>query len=234
MKSRAASKLLSEGMRLGSEREEITRYAQRLRPDGLVTGTSGNLSARSGDLIAMTPSGLDYDTLQPSLVSVVNLDGERVEGDLAPTSEISMHLAVYERTDAGAAVHTHSPFASVLSTLIDELPPIHYLIAELGGPVRVAPYATFGTAELAENMARALEGRHAALLANHGTISIGETVAEAYSRIVTLEWLAAVYYRARQFGEPRMLSMDEVERVVEKMADYGQVAPTDRGSRPSR
>ena len=216
-------------MKLEREREQITRYAQRLRPDGLVTGTSGNISARSGDHVAMTPSGLDYDTMRPDLICVVNLDGELVEGELTPTSEISMHLAVYELTDAGAAVHNHSPYATVLSTLIDEIPPIHYLLAELGGPVRVAPYATFGTPELAENMGRALQGRHAALLANHGTMSIGETVEEAYSRSITLEWLSELYYRARQFGEPRLLNMDEVERVIERMADYGQVAPAEPG-----
>lgn len=221
-------------MRLQREREEITRYAQRLRPDGLVTGTSGNISVRSRGLVAMTPSGLDYHTLRPDLVCVVNLDGEIVEGRLAPSSEISMHLAVYGRTEAGAAVHTHSPYATVLSTLVDEIPPIHYLIAELGGPVRVAPYATFGTTELAENMARALKGRHAALLANHGTISVGETLEAAYSRNITLEWLCGIYYRACQFGDPDLLSMEEVERVVERMADYGQVAPADAGSSSMR
>ncbi len=212
-------------MRLGAEREEITRYAQRLRPDGLVTGTSGNISVRSRDLVAMTPSGLDYDAMRPELICVVNLDGEPVEGELMPTTEISMHLAVYELTDARATVHTHSPYATVLSTVIDELPPIHYSIAELGGPVRVAPYATFGTSQLAANMGRALAGRHAALLANHGTISIGETLEVAYSRGLTLEWLSALYYRARQFGEPRLLGIDEVRRVIERMADYGQLAP---------
>lgn len=217
-------------VRLDREREEITRYAQRLRADRLVTGTSGNISARSGNLVAMTPSGLDYDALRPELICVVNLNGDLVEGELTPTTEISMHLAVYELTDARAAVHTHSPFATVLSTLIDEIPPIHYLVAELGGPVRVAPYATFGTAELAKNMGRALEGRHAALLANHGTMSIGETVAEAYSRSITLEWLSGIYYRARQLGEPRLLSVNEIERVIELMAEYGQVAPTGQAS----
>lgn len=220
-------------MKLRAEREEITRYAQRLRPDGLVTGTSGNISVRRDSLVAMTPSGLDYDAMRPELICVVNLDGELVEGGLLPTTEMSMHLAVYELTDARAAVHTHSPYATVLSTVIDELPPVHYLIAELGGPVRVAPYATFGTAELAENMAGALGERHAALLANHGTISVGETLAEAYSRSITLEWLSGLYYRARQLGEPRMLSIDEVERVSERMADYGQVAPAEPRARRS-
>jgi L-fuculose-phosphate aldolase len=212
---------------LHREREQIVRFAQRLRPDGLVVGTSGNLSLRSGEHVAITPSGLDYDDLRPELVSVVDLDGALVDCELAPSSEVPMHLAVYEHTDAGAVVHTHSPYATTLAVAGVELPAVHYLVAELGGPVRVAPYATFGTDELAANAASGLEGRSATLLAQHGTITIGETLARAYGRSVTLEWLCALYHRSRAHGEPPTLPLDEVERVRELMARYGQVAPAE-------
>ena len=210
---------------LAAEREEVVRHARRLRPDGLVVGTSGNLSARRGELVAITPSGLDYDELTPELVCVVDLAGEVVDGELAPSTELPMHLAAYERTDAGGVVHTHSPYATVIACAEEELPPIHYLLAELGGRVRVAPYATFGTPELARAIGGALAGRCAALLANHGTLTVGDTLARAYARSVTLEWLSALYVRARGMGEPSLLDDAEIERVAERMAGYGQAAP---------
>ena len=214
-------------MLLPREREEVVRFAQRLRPDGLVVGTSGNVSLRSGEQVAITPSGLDYDELRPELVSVVDLDGALVDCELEPSTEVPMHLAVYEHTDAGAVVHTHSPYATTLAVVGVDLPAVHYLVAELGGPVRVAAYATFGTEELAANMARALEGRSATLLAHHGAITIGNTLARAYERSVTLEWLCALYHRSRAHGEPPTLPMDEVVRVRDLMADYGQIAPAE-------
>ncbi len=192
-------------------------HAQRLCPDGLVVGTAGNISLRRGDLVAITPSSFDYERLRPELVCVIQTDGRIVEAPLPPSSEVPMHLAVYERTTAGAVVHTHSPHATALSTLINELPPIHYLLAELGGPVRVARYATFGSAALAEAVARALEGRAAALLQNHGTITVGDSLAQAYGRALLLEWLAGVYYRARLLGEPSLLPPEEIGRVAEKL-----------------
>jgi L-fuculose-phosphate aldolase len=211
-------------LRLREEREEMVRLARRLRPDGLVVGTAGNLSARRGGLIAITPSGLDYDDLDARLVCVVDLDGAPVDCVLAPSAELPMHLAAY-RAGAGAVVHTHAPFATAVACAEDELPPVHYLIAELGGAVRVAPYATFGTDELAAGLARALEGRNAALLASHGAITIGDTLAKAYERSLILESIAAAYVRARSLGTPRRIPDDEVAVLVELMADYGQVRP---------
>ena len=202
---------------LAAERDLLLRYSQRLRPDGLVVGTAGNLSARKDELVAITPSSFDYDALTPELICVVGLDGNVVEAELAPSSELPMHLAVYSRTGAGAVAHTHAPYATALSTLVDEIPPIHYLLAEFGGPIRVAPYATYGTAGLAQNAADALTGRNAVLLANHGTLAVGDSLERAYARSVLLEWLAALYYRARLAGEPRLLPLEEIERVAEKL-----------------
>jgi L-fuculose-phosphate aldolase len=161
--------------------------------------------------------------MTPEKVGVHRLDetGTPVDAPLRPTTEMPMHLAVYARTDAGAVVHTHSTAATVLSTLVDEIPPIHYLVAMFGGPVRVAEYATYGTPELADSMVAALQDRTACLLGNHGAITYAKTIAEAYSQAVYLEWLCDVYLRASAAGDPRLLGEEEIERVRRKLATYG-------------
>jgi Ribulose-5-phosphate 4-epimerase and related epimerases and aldolases len=204
-------------MLLEAERALIVDYAGHLRPDGLVVGTAGNVSVRSGDLVAITPTSVDYDALDPGLVCVVGLDGGIVEGERAPSSELPMHLAVYHATDAAAIVHTHAPHATALATVVDELPAIHYMIAELGGPVRVAPYATFGTDELAASVMHALAGRSAVLLRSHGTLTVGDSLEQAYWRSVLLEWLAALYFRATLLGTPRLIPTGEIELVSERL-----------------
>ncbi len=204
-------------MLLEAERALIVDQAGRLRPDGLVVGTAGNLSVRSGELVAITPTSVDYDALDPGLICVVGLDGRILEGARAPSSELPMHLAVYHATDAAAIVHTHAPHATALATVVEELPAIHYLIAELGGPVRVAPYATFGTDELAASVMDALAGRNAVLLRSHGTLTVGRSLEEAYWRSVLLEWLAALYYRATLLGTPRLIPAAEIELVAEQL-----------------
>ena len=205
-------------MLLGSERELVVRYAKRLRPDGLVVGTAGNISVRSGDLVVITPASFDYDELTAERICVIHLNGAAAVEGLPPSSEMPMHLAVYDVMPAArAVVHTHAPYASALSTVVDELPALHYMVAELGGPVRVAPYATYGSEELAENVGRALEERTAALLGNHGTIAFGATLEQAYSRTKLLEWLSALYLRASLLGPPRLLDGDEIDRVAQKL-----------------
>lgn len=215
-------------MILADERRAVCEYARRLSADGLVVGTSGNISARSGDLIAVTPTGVDYGVLTPEDIPVVSLDGSIVEGTLRPTSEMPMHLSVYTKAaDPDGApitgvVHTHSVHATAVSTLVDEVPAVHYMLATVGPSVRVAGYATYGTEELAESMLAALEGRRGCVLANHGTITYGDGLAAAYSRAEQLEWLCEVWLLARSAGNPRLLPPEEIAHVVEKLRGYGQ------------
>jgi L-fuculose-phosphate aldolase len=202
------------------QRDIVVRYAKRLVPDELATGTAGNLSVRESDVVAITPSGIAYELLTPGDVALVSLDGTLMQG--RPSTELPLHLAVYRETASAAVVHTHSPFATALGTVADQLPAIHYLVAELGGPVPVVPYATPGSDDLAQAATAALQGRSAVLLRNHGTLTVGDSLPRAYARAVLLEWLAALYYRARAFGEPSLLSEEELARLAGLVTTYGR------------
>jgi L-fuculose-phosphate aldolase len=214
-------------MLLPDAREAIVATCRELSRAGLVVGTAGNVSVREGDLVAVTPSGVRYAGLTPELVGVHRLDGAAVEASLAPTSELPLHLAVYAaRPEAGAVVHTHSPAATALSALVDEVPPVHYYTAMFGGPVHVAPYATYGTQELADNTVRALHDRTACLMGNHGAVTVGPDLVTAHEKCVYLEWLCDVYLRASSVGTPRLLPPAEIAAVAEKLTSYGQQPPT--------
>ncbi|MEU6473648.1 class II aldolase/adducin family protein [Streptomyces massasporeus] len=204
--------------------EDLVTTARRTVSDGLVVGTSGNVSVRVGDTVLVTPSGVPYDRLAPDDVTGVDLDGRQVLGTLVPTSELPMHLAVYRTTGALAVVHTHAVHATAVSTLVSELPLIHYMAAALGGPVRVAPYATYGTDELAENMLRALADRSGCLLRNHGTVAHGATLAQAYDRTAQLEWMCRLWLTASSVPglTPSLLSREQLTEVEERLRGYGQ------------
>jgi L-fuculose-phosphate aldolase len=206
---------------LERERERVAVAAARLAVDGRVTGTAGNLSARAGELVAVTPTGARLDAITAVDVAVVDLDGEQLDGELAPTSELGLHLGVYNRYGAGAVVHTHAPFATALACVIDELPIVHYQMLALGGAVRVAPYATFGTAELAELTLEALEGRSAALMANHGAIAYGPDLDIAVAQSELLEWACQLYWRAAAIGAPRTLDANEQLEFIETVSRRG-------------
>jgi L-fuculose-phosphate aldolase len=210
---------------LRAEREAVVEHCLRMQAEDLTVGTSGNLSVRSGELVAITPSGVAYERLAPEGVCVVDLDGRAVEPGLVPSSEVPLHLAIYRHTSARAVVHTHPLHATALSTLIDELPPIHYMIALMGGPVRVAPYATYGSAELATHALAALEGRSAVIHANHGATTHGADLPEAFNRSVHLEWLCRLHHQASLMGVPRLLPAAEIERVAGMLRGYGQGPP---------
>jgi L-fuculose-phosphate aldolase len=192
-------------MVLERERQRVADAARRLAADGRVTGTAGNVSVRADDLVAVTPTGARLDAIAPDEVAVVDLDGEQVDGDLVPTSELELHLGVYQRYSAGAVVHTHAPFATAVACVVDELPVVHYQMLALGGAVRVAPYATFGTPELAEAALAALEGRSVALMANHGAIAYGPDLDVAVQQSELLEWACQLYLRAAAIGTPRTM-----------------------------
>lgn len=192
------------------EREEIIAYCLRMLEDDLTLGTSGNISVRVDDHVLITPSGVPYDQLTAESICVLDLVGNHLEGDLKPSTEVPFHTLVYARTDARAVIHTHPVHGTVVSTLVDEVPLIHYMLAPLGGPVRVARYARFGTAELAANVGRAMAGRNGVLLQNHGAACWGPDLASAYTRCEYLEWVCKVWVVARSTGlEPRLLSDDE-------------------------
>ena len=217
---------------LEREREQVASAARRLAAAGLVAGTSGNVSARRDDHVAITPTGGVLAELDADRVSVVDLDGRLVDGDLEPTSELDLHLSVYRRYGTGAVVHTHAPIATALSCVLDELPCVHYEMLLLGGPVRVAPYATFGTPELARSVVEALEGRTAALMSNHGAVTHGADVEAAVRATELLEWAAGVYWRASLVGTPRALGPEQLQAVVDAAVTrgYGTVRPVEQAS----
>ena len=178
----------------------------------------------TGDLILVTPSGVPYDRLRPQDTVAVDLDGRQVIGELRPTSELPLHLAVYRHTEASAVVHTHAVHATAVSTLVPELPVIHYMTAALGGPVRVAPYALYGSDELAERMLAALQDRAGCLLQNHGTVTHGSTLEQAYDRTAQLEWMCRLWLTASAVPgrTPSLLSPAELAEASGKLRGYGQ------------
>nr|WP_228078298.1 class II aldolase/adducin family protein [Streptomyces sp. MA3_2.13] len=202
--------------------------ARQTVADGLVVGTSGNLSVRVGDAILVTPSGVPYDRLRPADLLAVDLHGRRLAGALEPTSELPLHLAVYRSTGARAVVHTHATHATAVSTLVDEVPLIHYMAAAMGGPIRVADYATYGSPELADAALAALADRSACLLRNHGTLVHGRDLRQAMDHTAQLEWMCRVWLAAAAIPgrEPTLLTRDQLAEVAERLRDYGNPGRT--------
>jgi L-fuculose-phosphate aldolase len=211
-----------------AHREQLVSYCIRLLEDGLAVGSAGNISVRADDTVLITPSGIPYRDLGADDICPIGLDAALISGTTEPSSETPMHLAVYAATRAQAVVHTHSPEIIALSSVCDELPAIHYAIVGLGGPVRVAPYTRFGSGDLAQAAVAALEGRSAAILQNHGAITYGTTLAEAYDRALLLEWLAHVHRLACSRGKPRILTEAELGEVAAEMRRrrYGEPRPS--------
>ncbi|MFE9621654.1 class II aldolase/adducin family protein [Streptomyces sp. NPDC006527] len=221
---------------LGQERAAVADACRRLGAEGLLIGTAGNVSLRVGERVAITATGAVLAELTAEQVTVVDLDGKVVAGTLRPTSELDLHLGVYRRHGAGAVVHTHAPMATAVSCVLDELPCVHYQLLALGGTVRVAPYATFGTPELAESVLAALDGRSAALMANHGAVTHASTLGKAVEHALLLEWACGVYQRAAAMGRPRVLDEQQQRAVIEAALarDYGTthpVPPAQEGNR---
>ena len=206
---------------LESERDAVARASRHLADQGLVIGTAGNVSARLGDLIAVTPTGSDLGTVTTEMITVIDLAGNVVDGDLAPTSEVPLHTGIYAATNALAITHAHAMASTALSCCHDELPALHYSCLELGGTPRTAPYATFGSQQLAENVIKALKGRTAAMMQNHGSVAYGSTMDQAVHRLELLEWLAELYWRASSMGTPHVLTDKDFEDIIRSAMERG-------------
>jgi L-fuculose-phosphate aldolase len=212
-------------MHLAAEREAIVKFGRKLITSNLTTGSGGNLSVFNRDqgLVAIKPSGVEYFDLEPADVVVMTLDGEIVEGRLKPSSEVNFHLGLMRsRADVNAVVHTHSVYATTIACLNWELPAVHYLVGFSGNKVPLAPYATFGTQALADNILAAIGDYQACLLANHGLVTVGNNLATAFAAAEEIELVARLYYQSRCIGDPVILSDAEMARVCEKFKTYGQ------------
>ncbi|HZK00838.1 MAG TPA: L-fuculose-phosphate aldolase [Tissierellaceae bacterium] len=213
-------------MLLQKEREQIVEYGKKLIETNLTKGTGGNLSIfnREKQLMCISPSGIDYFKTRAEDVVVLDLDGNKIEGDREPSSEYDMHRIFYKnRNDIDAIIHTHTMYATTISCLNWDLPPVHYMLALAGKNVRCAEYATYGTKELAENAFAAMEDRKAVLLANHGLLCGAKDIANAFNITEEVEYCAELYYRTKAIGEPVIIQNEEMDLMMEKFKTYGQV-----------
>ena len=210
-------------MLLEKERRDVVETCLFMQSNGLIVGTAGNVSIRVDDKIAISPSGVPYETMTAEDVVVFSMDGERVDGVLEPSSELPLHLSVYRETATKAITHNHAPASTALGLVVDEIPPSHYYSAMLGGIIRVAPYAEFGTDELARNVTDALKDRSGALMKNHGAITIGPTVKKAAGLLPILEYVCEIHLRAMATGAPiALLSPGQMADAKAAIADYGK------------
>ena len=192
---------------------ELVRTYRRMLAHGLIQGTAGNVSIRTPRGMLITPSSMDPAAMQEHQLCEFDLDTGLIDGESTPSTEWMLHLTVYRGTDVGAIIHTHSLCATAVSLVTNELPAVHYYIARLGGPVPVVPYATYGSEELAASVGSALQDRQAAILQNHGTVTVGRTLDEAFDRATLLEWLCELYLTAASVAVPHALTADELVAV---------------------
>lgn len=206
-------------------REAIVEKARWMNANGLNQGTSGNISARCGSEMLITPSAVPYDDMQPSMIASMPIAGDygAWDGELPPSTEWRFHLDIMRaRPEVGGIVHAHATFATVLAIARRSIPACHYMIAAFGGTdIRCADYATYGTKALSDNALRALQGRNGCLLANHGLIAAGSDLDHAMWLAVELETIAKQYYHALLIGGPVVLPDVAVEEARESMKDYG-------------
>lgn len=209
-------------------RAQMVAAARRLDLLGLNRGSSGNIGLRCARGFLVTPSGVPPEALRPAAMIPMSMDGTPL-GAGVPSSEWRIHRDIFAaRPDVGAVVHTHSTFATTLATFAMEIPPFHYMIAVAGGDtIRCAPYALFGTQALSDFVLAALKDRRACLLANHGLVAVGQTLAKASSLVVEVESLCEQYWRALQIGTPHILTKKDMAAVLERFKTYGQRAVED-------
>ena len=206
-------------------RQDIVVAARSMNASGLNTGTAGNISARYGDSMLITPSGVQYNTLTPEMIARMPLNGVdgKWSGPLKPSSEWRFHLDILRaRADAGAVVHAHSPYATALAIARKAIPACHYMIAAFGGAyIRCAGYARYGTQALSDLALAALADRNGCLLANHGMIAVGPSLGKAMWLAVELEQLARQYYQSLLIGGPALLSAAQIAETAEAFSTYG-------------
>ena len=205
------------------EKELVVRYGKKLIDRRLTTGSGGNISVynREKNLVAISPSGLDYYETTPEDIVILDMDGNLVEGKHRPSSEAGMHLAFYKnRADVSGIVHTHSKFATAIACMGWELPAVHYLIGMAGHRVKCTGYATYGSDELAKKALETIGDSNAVLLANHGLIALGEDVDRAFSTAEHLEFVSEVYYLTKTLGTPNILSDEDMDEVMKKFGTF--------------
>ncbi len=213
-------------MLLETQRKELIAYGQKLVEANLTKGTGGNLSIchREKGIMAITPSGIDYFDIKPEQIVILDVEtGKILEGDAVPSSESDMHRIMYKyRVDLNAVIHTHTTYATTLACLNVALPAVHYLVALAGPDVPCAPYATYGTVELAKNAFETMKNRKACLLSNHGLLAGGPDLATAFTITEEIEFCCELYYRAKSIGEPVILSEAEMTMMMERFKNYGK------------
>ena len=206
-------------------RQAIIDQCRFMNASGLNQGTSGNISARYKDRMLITPSATPYDRMTPEMIASMPFDAEygTWEGPLKPSTEWRFHFEILkERQDMGAVVHAHPTYCTALAITHREIPACHYMIAAFGGTtVRCAPFARYGTPELSVLAIKALEDRTACLLANHGSIAMGETLEKAMWRAVELETIARQYYLSLVIGNPVILSDEQIHETMRGFSSYG-------------
>jgi L-fuculose-phosphate aldolase len=205
-------------------RLEIIRFSKKLVESGLVTGTSGNVSIRDPkeDWMWITPSAVPYEQMiEMDLVAIDLTTGAKQAGRREPSSETPMHRAIYlENPGIRAIIHTHSPYATMFASAGKEIPALHYLVADLGDCVPIAPYAIFGTEALGRQVTSALQKANGALLEHHGVVAVGETLADAYRRAELIEYLAKVSFGALLLGAEKQLTNDQLAEIRSKIGNY--------------
>lgn len=216
-------------MIMEKERNLVVEYGKKLVTENLTDGTGGNISVFDPEqgLMAISPSGMDYFSIKPEDVVIMNLDGEIVDGDRKPSSEKDLHLEIYKnKPGMTAAVHTHSMFCTVLGCLGQPIYSVHYVLADAATDVvPVTPYVTYGTKELALAAVKTMGDAKATLLANHGFISCGKDIGDAFGIARECEWVSQIQWRCSCIGQPNILPKDEMERVMIKFQSHGQVKP---------
>ena len=209
-----------------NERLKICHYLQMLEKTGLGGGgTSGNISIinRAYNLIAISPSGISYTDIKPSQIVIVDREGNTVNSQLRPSSELKFHLEIYnKREDLHSVVHTHSINASAYSTLGKELPAYHYIIGYVGKKVPFIKYSTFGGSELAQEIGKTLENFNGVILGNHGVVAAGDTIDRAYACAEAIEFVCEIYFKIKNLDNVNILNDSQMEIVLEKFKSYGQ------------